>query len=168
MDSPRTANRAHPEGIQHSLSTQGADSSVHTRPEQLHAIPPKSALSASNLLWLPSLAESCEFFAFCSSYFQIKGSPIHCRTREHLLQIKSALTAASQNPPNCSELFLPFCWLPLLQSCHHLLSCKFMLFRGFLFLQPSQITISFVLIKLKNWKNVADSTKSTKQACLKS
>lgn len=75
MDSPRTANRAHPEGIQRSLSTQGADSSVHTRPEQLHAIPPKSALSASNLLWLPSLAESCEFFAFCSSYFRLKDPP---------------------------------------------------------------------------------------------
>lgn len=47
MDLPITANRVHLEGIQQSLSTQGADSNAHTRAKQLYVIPPKSALSTS-------------------------------------------------------------------------------------------------------------------------
>lgn len=66
-----------------------------------------------------------------------------------------AYTVSSPKPTNRSELFIFFSFflsfsIYLLQSCRLLLSCKFMLFRGLLFLLPSQITISFVLIKLKN------------------
>lgn len=63
-----------------------------------------------------------------------------------------AYRVSSPKTTNCAELFFIFLFFAiyLLQSCCLLLSCKFTVFGGFLFLLPSQITISFVLIKLKN------------------
>lgn len=167
------AHRVHPEEIQCSLNHPG-NTHQGSHPGQT-CVRNSTEICFIHKYSSVLVVTSCENILFVALIiFRIKNpkliakpESIHCKSTNY-----GQLSLYSVQPKNHKLLWTFFSFLffaiYLLQSCRLLLSCKFMLFRGFLFLLPSQITISFVLIKLKNWKNVADSTKNTKQACLRS
>jgi len=148
------AHRVHPEGIRSSLNHAGSTQQrshpgqtcvrnsteicfIHKYSSVVVTISCENVLSADLII-----------FRIKNSKLVAKSMSIHCNSTNCMYKFSLYnLQPKSHKLLWTFSFFLPAIFL---QSCHLLLSCKFIVFRGFLFLRPSQITISFVLIKLKN------------------
>lgn len=149
------AHRVHPEGIQCPLNHPG-NTHQGSQPDQT-CVRNSTEICFIHKYYSVLVVISCEnILSVALIIFRIKNPKliakpvsVHCKSTNYV-----QLSLYSVQPQNhkLRRTFFTFLFFAiyLLQSCCLLLSCKFMVFRGFLFLLPSQITISFVLIKLKN------------------